>query len=247
MNKEIDYGIYKGIGRPIGKTDYRGDKIDVMPVYGLPQTSTRNKFLLIFFGCVAFILIVELMAIQAIQGIQRFYETRYFATHSIIRKEEGYKSFSLVFSLPVTIEEVENPGEIMRPVVVADKEVTKTEMEIEEIVRASTNPDAARMILDTFGVIHGPTMIAVATAESGMREDAFGINTNGTIDYGVLQINSVNWKIEGCSLKEIVHADKNIACAYKIWDRADGIEGNNKGSAQPWVAYTTGRFLAFLN
>ena len=92
------------------------------------------------------------------------------------------------------------------------------------------------------------TLIAVFQAESGWNngDDSLHNNSNGSWDFGIAQINSVNWKLEGCSLHFIVDPIKNIDCAYKIWDRADGVEGNGKGSFEPWVVYNTNSYLANL-
>ncbi len=106
--------------------------------------------------------------------------------------------------------------------------------------------DIEKYICDKFGVYECKTALAVAKAESGLREDAMNINTNGTVDFGIYQINSANWKLQGCSIKEIVDAKKNVDCAYKMWDRADGIEGNGKGAWNPWVAYQNESYLAKL-
>ena len=80
--------------------------------------------------------------------------------------------------------------------------------------------------------------LAVSKAENGTRQpDRFNINTNGTIDIGIFQINSVHFKREGCSLAEIVDAYKNVDCAYQIWQE----QGWN-----PWVAFTTNKYLGHL-
>lgn len=92
-------------------------------------------------------------------------------------------------------------------------------------------------ICDKFGVYDCKIALAIASAESGLREEAFNINTNGTIDVGIFQINSVHFKQEGCSLKEISDAYKNVDCAYKIW-QASGWE--------PWVAFLNGNFKSKL-
>lgn len=79
--------------------------------------------------------------------------------------------------------------------------------------------------------------LAVAKAESGIREEAININSNGTIDMGIFQINSVHWKKPGCNPKSLLDGYKNIDCAYKIW-QAQGWS--------PWVAYKNGRWLTVL-
>lgn len=126
--------------------------------------------------------------------------------------------------------------------------VIKRETSIVQIVNqlpgfSGANTDIEKYICGKFGVYNCSLAIAVFRSESGLKEGAWHVNTNGSIDVGVAQINSVNWKISGCSLKEIVDQYKNIDCAYKLWDRADGIEGNSQGNFTPWTVFTTGSFV----
>lgn len=79
--------------------------------------------------------------------------------------------------------------------------------------------------------------IAIARAESGMREDAWNINSNRTLDLGIFQINSVHWEKEGCSPKELFDARKNVDCAYKIY------KSSGWGA---WTVAKNGAFVKFL-
>lgn len=104
--------------------------------------------------------------------------------------------------------------------------------------------DIEKYICGKFGVYNCAIALAVFKSESGLREDAWHVNNNGSIDVGTAQINSINWKLAGCSLKEISDQYKNVDCAYKIWDRADGVEGNDQGNFTPWTVFTTGSFMS---
>lgn len=57
------------------------------------------------------------------------------------------------------------------------------------------------------------TMIRIAKCESGLRENAYNVNTNKTIDGGVFQINSVH-KVP---LKVVFDYEANIDYAYKLF------------------------------
>ena len=80
--------------------------------------------------------------------------------------------------------------------------------------------------------------VAVARAESAWRPTATLLNTNGSTDHGLFQINSVhaailasgNWRDP---------AD-NARMAYTVWKQSHG------GSWQPWVTYKTGSYRKFL-
>lgn len=57
------------------------------------------------------------------------------------------------------------------------------------------------------------TMIRIAKCESGIRENAYNKNRNGTIDGGVFQINSIH-KVP---LKYVFDYEYNIDFAYKLY------------------------------
>lgn len=77
-------------------------------------------------------------------------------------------------------------------------------------------------------------LLAIAKAESGVREDAININTNRTIDRGVFQINSIHKDI---SNKDAFDWKKNTQYAIKMM-KTQGFT--------PWVAYKTGAYKKFL-
>ena len=79
-------------------------------------------------------------------------------------------------------------------------------------------------------------MLAIARAESNCnpRSDNTGLNTNGTYDYGLFQINSVH----GYSRNILANPAKNTEIAFKIWQ----LQGY-----QAWSAYNNGTYLKFMN
>lgn len=80
--------------------------------------------------------------------------------------------------------------------------------------------------------------VALATAESGMREGSVNLNQGHSLDVGIYQINlTYHGHRKGCSLKELSDKYKNVDCAYSIY-LEQGFE--------PWVAYTNGMYLAHL-
>jgi hypothetical protein len=78
-------------------------------------------------------------------------------------------------------------------------------------------------------------MLAIAKAESGLNPSAYHANDNGSIDIGILQINSSHFKQVGCSLPEVIDPYKNIDCAYSIY-KASGMTA--------WSAFNNGSYLA---
>lgn len=93
--------------------------------------------------------------------------------------------------------------------------------------------------------------LAVATfkAESGLRCGIVQdwMNYDKSADYGIAQINSTHlWMVDN-EPKRLLDCKTNIDVAYRVWDRADGKEGNKQGSFTPWVAYNDGRADQFLS
>jgi len=130
------------------------------------------------------------------------------------------------------------------PITIAEREVkTKEIITILEKIPAPEDltSEPEKLIYKYFGIEQYRMAIAVSRCE-GLNHpaDGFNVNTNGSIDVGYMRVNSVHFKTPGCSLLEVATPDGNISCGYKIWDRADGTEGNGKGSFEPWVGYTNG-------
>lgn len=81
------------------------------------------------------------------------------------------------------------------------------------------------------------TAIAIAKAESGMRCDAQNVNTNGSVDLGYFQVNSVHLK-KGWKAIDLLDCRKNVDYAYELYE-AQGFS--------PWTAYKSGAYLKHLN
>ena len=79
--------------------------------------------------------------------------------------------------------------------------------------------------------------IAIMKAESNGDNTAFNTNTNGTIDVGLFQINSVHFNTEGCSLQEVTTVDGNIDCAYSIF---------KKSGWSAWSSFNSGAVNKFI-
>jgi hypothetical protein len=73
---------------------------------------------------------------------------------------------------------------------------------------------------------------AVALAESGGNPNALNHNTNGTVDRGLWQINSIHGN------KSVFDPMGNARAAVSI--------SSNGGSWVPWVTYHTGAYLKFM-
>jgi hypothetical protein len=79
--------------------------------------------------------------------------------------------------------------------------------------------------------------VAVARAESAWNPTATLLNTNGSIDHGLYQINSVHAAIlAGGNWRDPMD---NTKMAYKVWTDAGR-------RWRPWVTYNSGSYLKFM-
>jgi murein DD-endopeptidase MepM/ murein hydrolase activator NlpD len=80
-------------------------------------------------------------------------------------------------------------------------------------------------------------IVAIAQAESGLNTAARGVNSDGSIDRGIVQINS-KW-----------HAEYSDACAYEpSCAMRAAYQISNKGTNfTPWSTYTSGAYKQFLS
>lgn len=57
-------------------------------------------------------------------------------------------------------------------------------------------------------------MVSIAILESGLKPKAYRVNSNGTVDHGIFQINSVNSQF--CKGLNIHTLEGNVECAAKL-------------------------------
>jgi hypothetical protein len=78
-------------------------------------------------------------------------------------------------------------------------------------------------------------MLAIAKAESGLDPSKISpVNSNGSIDYGVLQVNSCH----GYDPKKLLNVDYNLEKAREIYE---------KQGMKAWSTYNNEKYLAFLD
>lgn len=78
-------------------------------------------------------------------------------------------------------------------------------------------------------------MLAIMRAESGCdpNADNTGLNKDGTVDIGLLQINSIH----GYTKAHMLNPHENIKAGYRIW-RTQGYKA--------WSVYNNGAYAKFL-
>lgn len=157
----------------------------------------------------------------------------------IIKVNDWFNRHFLVFSVPLKVN-------FILPISIKTREPQIIEKKLVLATPEQVDTPIKQYACEKWGEFECLTMIAIFQGESGWDNNNWHYNDNGTLDWGIGMINSVNWGIPGCSIQEIVIPSKNIDCSYIIWDRADGKGGDSKGSWQPWIVWQTGAFLGHL-
>ena len=136
--------------------------------------------------------------------------------------------------------------EILSPIAEPEPELT----EIEKIL-ADLN-DVERQICETFPITECKIALAVQQSENGTQEtERFYVEADGEISVGIFQIKQENWNTEACpyglhALTDPENFGPNIECAYRLWDRCDGEEGNNAGCWHRWGTWHNGSAFSKL-
>lgn len=63
--------------------------------------------------------------------------------------------------------------------------------------------------------VNAQDLVRIAYTESKFKPDAVRTNKNGTIDYGMFQVNSIHWTTT-CKAMKVMHIRDNARCAAKI-------------------------------
>lgn len=109
-------------------------------------------------------------------------------------------------------------------------------------VKLTPDEELRIYIRNKFGIENAKTVYALIKCESGWNPEAYNHNTNGSLDIGLMQINSINWEMVGMGIAELTDPYKNVDAGYVIWDRADGIV-DGEGSFAPWYAIYSSCFV----
>jgi hypothetical protein len=80
--------------------------------------------------------------------------------------------------------------------------------------------------------------LAVQRAENPRGDcEIYHYNTDGTLDWGYFQINTVHLKRPGVNLRALLDCKANIDFAYQLY---------SERGFQPWSTYNNGAYLQFL-
>ena len=139
-----------------------------------------------------------------------------------------YNSHTIIYQTPVEVS-FQQPVviEIRKPQVIKKTIVYEYPDEIDTPIE--------KYICEKFGQYDCRVALAIVQAESGFNDQAMGVNTNGSVDLGLWQINFPTRK-GTISPKDALDPYKATDWAYAKYKR--------DGNFNAWVAFTTNRYLA---
>lgn len=144
-----------------------------------------------------------------------------------------FKKNEFQFNKPVSIT-------LQRPIEIVERKLTIIELAEQKDKLPEPKTDIEKYICEKWGVYDCKIALAVAKAEGlaydesgAIIPDLFNINTNGSMDVGVFQINSIHYKKPQCKLRDMTDPIKNVDCAYSIY------EGSGWGA---WSAFNNGSY-----
>lgn len=81
--------------------------------------------------------------------------------------------------------------------------------------------------------------LAIQRAENPQGKcEIYHYNTDGTLDWGYFQINTVHLKRPGLNLRDLLDCKANIDFAYQLY--------RERGGFTPWSTYNSGMYRRFL-
>lgn len=91
-----------------------------------------------------------------------------------------------------------------------------------------------KAILKVFPAPLWDVALAISQAESGRQDYKVGINSDGSVDRGCMQINSVHKQFSPSLLMD---AEYNVRAALQIY---------HASGWHPWTTYESGKYKAYL-
>jgi hypothetical protein len=81
--------------------------------------------------------------------------------------------------------------------------------------------------------------LAIQRAENPLGKcEIYHYNSNGTLDWGYFQINTIHLQRPGLILRDLLDCKANIDFAYQLYQEKRGFT--------PWSTYTSGKYREFL-
>ena len=120
-------------------------------------------------------------------------------------------------------------------------QIDQDELLKDECFNISKNPELNRLLKKYFKECKlAKTMWAIAQAESSGKQFAVGVNDNGSMDGGWLQVNTIHkhkWETNQQFIDRVHDLEENIKEARKVYD---------KQGLTAWVTYNNKKYLTYM-
>ena len=123
------------------------------------------------------------------------------------------------------------------PLAIVKKEPQVIEKRIEPYPEELIDTPIKKYIAEKFGPYDAKIALGIVAAESNFNSEAWNVNSNGSIDLGLWQINSVHFAKAGCSIRDVLDPIRATDCAYNLF---------KEQGFSPWTVFNNGAFLGHL-
>jgi hypothetical protein len=132
----------------------------------------------------------------------------------------------------------QSPIKLQSPIVIAERMVNEEAAEAQADQHGRGLTAWQQYACRKFGP-HCRLALAIQRAENGQGKcEIYHYNTDGTLDWGYFQINTVHLKRPGLNLRDLLDCKANIDFAYQLF--------TEKGDFTPWSTYKSGAYRAYM-
>ncbi len=177
-------------------------------------TTKVKAFNFKLWGTVAGVIFLLVAGFMAVVSINNFFDKNYFQFNRVL---------TIILQKPIEIKQ-------RKPIV--QKIILDYPHEVDTPIK--------KYICDKFGTFDCKTALAINSAEGNFQDEVFHVNTNGSVDFGCWQINSIHIRLPSnpngtITMKDALDCQKSTDWAYNKFIK-DGGWG-------AWVAYLNGSYL----
>jgi hypothetical protein len=124
------------------------------------------------------------------------------------------------------------------PIVIAERSVSESALEAQADQQGRGLSAWQQYACRKFGA-DCRVALAIQRAENAQGKcEIYHYNTDGTLDWGYFQINTVHLKRPGLNLRDLLDCKANIDFAYQLY--------REKGGFTPWSTYNDGRYRRYM-
>ena len=142
-----------------------------------------------------------------------------------------HSHYSLTWQSPIVLR-------FQSPIVIAERTVSEAATEAQADQQGRGLSAWQQYACRKFGA-DCRVALAIQRAENAQGKcEIYHYNTDGTLDWGYFQINTVHLKRPGLNLRDLLDCKANIDFAYQLY--------REKGGFTPWSTFNDGRYRRYM-